>query len=433
MIRKSEKLKEIAMGVNNNKTKLRFPGFTDPGEQRKFGDIIVKLTGGASIAPDDYQEEGVRTIPKGAVNSTGVADLSGSKKVTKQFFERNISSIVSADNLVTSLRDLVPSAPNMGRIVRILGEQEDFLMPQGVYKIELNDRTDGNFVIAYSNSERYRKIISSEKNGSTQVHIRNGEFFNIDISTPSYEEQTKIGTFFVSIDNLIILHQRKLNHLQDKKKSLLQKMFPKNGEDFPELRFPEFTDPWEQRKLSELLIPADERNNAVKYTQDDVLAASLGTELVKKYIFFGLRSTEESVKNYRVVNSGDVIYTKSPIKGYPNGIIRTNKGLDGIVPSLYCVYHSIPSINSSIIQNYFEDKGRLDAYLHPLVNIGARNNVNITDLGFLEGTIFISQDIDEQNKIVAFFNHLINLITLHQRKLNHLQEQKKALLQQMFV
>ena len=68
-----------------------------------------------------------------------------------------------------------------------------------------------------------------------------------------------------------------------------------------------------------------------------------------------------------------------------------------------------------------------------IVNIGARNNVNITDLGFLEGTICISQDIDEQNKIVDFFNHLTNLITLHKHKLNHLQEQKKALLQQMFV
>lgn len=164
--------------------------------------------------------------------------------------------------------------------------------------------------------------------------------------------------------------------------------------------------------MSELLFPADEINNAGKYTQDDVLAASLGTELVKKHIFFGLRSTEESVKNYRVVNSGDVIYTKSPIKGYPNGIIRTDKGLDGIVPSLYCVYHSIPSI----IQSYFEDKGRLDAYLYPLVNIGARNNVNITDLGFLEGTICISQNIDEQKQIGSFFKQLDNRITLHQRE-----------------
>ena len=174
------------------------------------------------------------------------------------------------------------------------------------------------------------------------------------------------------------------------------------------------THSWEQRKLSELLESSNDRNNDGKYTQDNVLAASLGTELEEKHIFFGLRSTEESIKNYRVVKPGDVIYTKSPIKGYPNGIVRTSKGKEGIVPSLYCVYHSDNSINPSFIQSYLEDKGRLDAYLYPLVNIGARNNVNITDSGFLEGSILIPQDIDEQTKIVTFLDNLTDLITLHQ-------------------
>lgn len=206
----------------------------------------------------------------------------------------------------------------------------------------------------------------------------------------------------------------------------------KNKVNVPKIRFPGFTYPWEQRKLGELLIPSTEKNNTGKYTQDYVLAASLGTELTKKHIFFGLRSTEESIKNYRIVNKGDVIYTKSPIKGYPNGIIKTNKGIEGIVPSLYCVYNSVSDVNSSIIQSYFEDKSRLDAYLYPLVNVGARNNVNITDLGFLEGNICIPHDIDEQNRIVDFIEKLSNLITLHQRKLNHLQDKKKGLLQKMF-
>ncbi|MDR0316893.1 MAG: restriction endonuclease subunit S [Lactococcus lactis] len=200
----------------------------------------------------------------------------------------------------------------------------------------------------------------------------------------------------------------------------------------PKIRFPEFTDAWEQYKLEDLLIPSDEKNNSRNYIQDDILAASLGTELVKKHIFFGLRSTEESIKNYRVVNFGDVIYTKSPIKGYPNGIIRTNKGISGIVPSLYCVYRSVPFINPSIIQSYFEDKFRLDSYLYPLVNVGARNNVNITDLGFLEGFITIPREIEEQNKIVNFLDEVSNLITIHQHKLSNVKELKMGLLQKMF-
>lgn len=201
--------------------------------------------------------------------------------------------------------------------------------------------------------------------------------------------------------------------------------------DIPKIRFKGFTEPWEQRKLSELLYLSSERNDG-SYTRDDVLAASLGTELQKKHIYFGLRATDESVKNYKVVLPNDVIYTKSPIKGFPNGIIRTSKGENGIVPTLYCVYHSIDVINPSIIQAYFESKERLDAYLIPLVNIGARNNVNITDKEFLEGAICIPKDKAEQDKIVDVLERLSNLITLHQRKCDDTKELKKYMLQKMF-
>ena len=199
----------------------------------------------------------------------------------------------------------------------------------------------------------------------------------------------------------------------------------------PAIRFKGFTDAWEQRKLSELLYLSSERNNG-SYTRDDVLAASLGTELQKKHIYFGLRATDESVKNYKVVLPNDVIYTKSPIKGFPNGIIRTSKGENGIVPTLYCVYHSVDVINPSIIQAYFESKERLDAYLVPLVNIGARNNVNITDKKFLDGSLCIPKDKAEQDKIVDVLERLSNLITLHQRKYDKLQVLKKAMLEKMF-
>lgn len=167
------------------------------------------MTGGASIAPDDYVDVGYRTIPKGAVNSSGVADMSGCKNVSENFFKKNISSKTSSGELVTSLRDLVPTAPNMGRIVRICGETEDFLMPQGVYSVIVKEKISEDFLITYSNSPEYRKIIMAEKNGSTQVHIRNGEFLNIDIPLPSYEEQMKIGEHFKTLDHLITLHQRK--------------------------------------------------------------------------------------------------------------------------------------------------------------------------------------------------------------------------------
>jgi type I restriction enzyme S subunit len=109
---------------------IRFKGFMGEWEELQFKDIVSNLSGGASIKPEDYQNDGIRTVPKGAVNSSGIADLSGSKYISRDFFVRNQASKVSAGHLITSLRDLVPSAPNLGRIVKIEGRSEDFLMPQ---------------------------------------------------------------------------------------------------------------------------------------------------------------------------------------------------------------------------------------------------------------------------------------------------------------
>ena len=190
-----------------------------PAVSREEACTILRET---ILAPDDYVDEGYRTIPKGAINDKGVADMSGCKCVSEAFYRKNISSKTSTGELLTSLRDLVPTAPNMGRIVRIYGYSEDFLMPQGAYSIKLKTDSDEDFIIAYSNSPDYRKTITTEKNGSTQVHIRNGEFLNIDILVPSYEEQKKIGLIIKNLDNLITLHQRKLEQEKQKKKALMQ-------------------------------------------------------------------------------------------------------------------------------------------------------------------------------------------------------------------
>ena len=239
---------------DKNIPKRRFKAFenADAWEQRKLGEVIEKLKGGVSIAPNDYIEDGYRTIPKGAVNDTGVADMSACKNVSVDFFEKNYFSKTSTGELITSLRDLVPSAPNLGRIVRIVGQFEEFIMPQGVYSLKITDNLLEDFLIAYSNNYIYRSVIQSEKNGSTQVHIRNGEFLNIKIQVPSLPEQSAIGTFFSTLDRHITLHQRKLDKLKSVKQAYLSEMFPAEGERVPKRRFPGFTDDWELRKLGEL-------------------------------------------------------------------------------------------------------------------------------------------------------------------------------------
>ena len=218
-------LSEMFPAEGERVPKRRFPGFTDAWELRKLGEVIEKLKGGVSIAPNDYIEDGYRTIPKGAVNDTGVADMSACKNVSVDFFEKNYFSKTSTGELITSLRDLVPSAPNLGRIVRIVGQFEEFIMPQGVYSLKITDNLLEDFLIAYSNNYIYRSVIQSEKNGSTQVHIRNGEFLNIKIQVPSLPEQEAIGNFFSTLDRQITLHQRKLEKLKNLKKALLNELF----------------------------------------------------------------------------------------------------------------------------------------------------------------------------------------------------------------
>ena len=266
-----------------------------------------------------------------------------------------------------------------------------------VFRIKENNPVDSDFLVSYYSTNLWHKgiheIAAEGARNHGLLNIAPADFFETELRIPQdIEEQKKIGKYFEKLERLITLHQCKCH--------LLLKLLHND---------------WEQRKLSELLYLSSERNDG-SYTRDDVLAASLGTELQKKHIYFGLRATDESVKNYKVVLPNDVIYTKSPIKGFPNGIIRTSKGENGIVPTLYCVYHSVDVINPSIIQAYFESKERLDAYLVPLVNIGARNNVNITDKEFLDGSLCIPKDKDEQDKIVNVLERLSNLITLHHRK-----------------
>ena len=392
--------------MNDKTPRIRFKGFTDDWEQRKLGDVIEKLTGGASITPDDYVDVGYRTIPKGAVNSSGVADMSGCKNVSEYFFKKNISSKTSSGELVTSLRDLVPTAPNMGRIVRICGETEDFLMPQGVYSIIVKEKISEDFLISYSNSLEYRKIIMAEKNGSTQVHIRNGEFLNIDIPLPSYEEQKKVGDYFRSLDNLITLHQRKCEVLVNIKKSMLEKIFPKNGKKVPEIRFEGFTDDWEQRKFSDVI--------------------DIGSGMDYKYLGEG---------NIPVYGTGGYMLSVNKALSYDKDAIGI--GRKGTIDKPYILRAPFWTVDT-LFYCIPKEHNNLDFINCIFQNVDWKKKDESTGVPSLSKVIINNVEtaiptFDEQQKIGAYFSELDHLITLHQRKLEKLQNIKKSMLEQMFI
>ena len=154
--------------------------------------------------------------------------------------------------------------------------------------------------------------------------------------------------------------------------------------------------------------------------------------IVNQIEFQGRSFAGASVANYGVVETGDIVYTKSPLKSNPYGIIKANKGKNGIVSTLYAVYKPKQSANPEFVQIYFEQDARMNNYMHPLVNKGAKNDMKVSAENALKGQI-VFPDIKEQRTISEFFRNLDTLITLHQRKLEKLQSIKKSCLEKMFA
>ena len=199
----------------------------------------------------------------------------------------------------------------------------------------------------------------------------------------------------------------------------------------PNIRFKGFTDDWEQRKLVEYLEVSKEKNKDEVYNKDNVLSVSGDYGIVNQIEFQGRSFAGASVANYGVVETGDVVYTKSPLKSNPYGIIKTNKGKTGIVSTLYAVYKPLENTHPEFVQIYFEQDARMNNYMHPLVNKGAKNDMKVSAENALKGDVIFPQK-DEQIKISEYFSRLDRLITLHQRKCDETKELKKFMLQKMF-
>ena len=199
----------------------------------------------------------------------------------------------------------------------------------------------------------------------------------------------------------------------------------------PSIRFKGFTDDWEQRKLNEYLEVSRAKNKDEVFGKEDVLSVSGDYGIVNQIEFQGRSFAGVSVASYGVVETGDVVYTKSPLKSNPYGIIKTNKGKPGIVSTLYAVYKPLDNVYSEFVQIYFEQDARMNNYMHPLVNKGAKNDMKVSDENALKGEVCFPNR-DEQIKISEYFAKLDNLITLHQRECERLQIVKKSMLENMF-
>ena len=311
-------------------------------------------------------------------------------------------------------------------------KEDNYVFSTGYAQLRANINPEYLFIILQSTSFVNQVLLNCT--GSNYPAINPSALSNIDINiTESDAEQQSLGSFFSSFDRLLSDHHRRLENLRRVKKSMLQKMFPQQGQTVPEIRFKGFSGEWEKAKLSTFLEVSEEKNTDNFYGIEDVLSVSGDYGVVNQIEFQGRSFAGASVAGYGVAETGDVIYTKSPLKSNPYGIIKTNKGKPGIVSVLYGVYHPIKGrTDSSFVQTYFESDARLNNYLRVLINKGSKNTLLISDEDALRGEVCFPS-YEEQQRLSSFFTSLDNLINDEVNYIDQLTRVKSTLLQKMFV
>ena len=413
------------MTENRKTPKLRFKGFTDAWEQRKVGDI-AEFSKGVGYSKGDLRETGTPII------------LYGRLYTNYQFFLGEIYTFATPkDGSVYSKGNevIIPASGETAEdIARASAVEKSGILLGG----DLNVLRPFKFInplflsLTISNGEPHKNL-AKRAQGKSVVHIHNSDIQDVSILFPSRLEQDRIVSVFRKLDNLITLHQRKLDRLKNIKKSMLDKMFPKDGEVVPEIRFKGFTDAWEQRKLGDLA----EIRRGLTYKPGDVKASGIrvlrSSNINEEYfeIYEDDVFVDEVAINIPYVKKGDIIITSA------NGSSRL-VGKHAIIKNIQdnSMVHGGFMLVASADEPEFLNSSMSSPWYTKFINIyvaggnGAIGNLSKNDLDNQE---ILVPSIAEQQKIGTYFRTIDNLITLHQRKLDKLKNIKKSMLDNMFV
>ena len=395
---------------------IRFAGFTDPWEQRKLGEVARRVTRKNENRDSDlpltisaqYGLVDQRTFFNNQVASK---DMSGYFLLRKGEFAYNKSTSTDSP---------------WGAIKRL--EKYDMGCVSTLYICFELLSGDPDFLVTYYETDRWYKAVQLIAAEGARNHgllnIAPDDFFETQICIPKrIDEQRQIGAFFDRLDSLITLHQRKYDKLCVLKKSMLDKMFPKGGSLYPEIRFAGFTDPWEQRKLGELFEESDERAS-----DREILSVSVANGIYPASESDRETNPGASLANYKIVHFGDVVYNSMRMW---QGAVDASR-YDGIVSPAYVVARP----NSEVYARFFARLLRQPMLLKQYQQVSQGNSKDTQVLKFDDfASIGISMPAseNEQRRIGAFFDRLDSLITLHQRKLELLRNIKKSMLDKMFV
>ena len=408
------------MAEHAGKPEVRFAGFTEAWEQRKLGEIAEKTFGGGtpSTSNPDFWSGKIPWIQSSDLTEDNLFDVKPRKFISKLAIKSSASKIIPKNSIAIIVR------VGVGKLAFLpfnYSTSQDFL---SITEINVDE-----LFALYSIYKKLKKDLSLVQ-GTSIKGITKEELLRKTLFIPiKKSEQARIGAFFRHLDRLITLHQRKRGRLENIKKAMLEKMFPKNGADVPEVRFAGFTEAWEQRKLGEIadiVGGGTPSTNNPSYWNGDIdwyAPAEIGEQIFltgsqKKITVLGLQKSSATI-----LPVGSVLFTSRA--GIGNTAIlakqgATNQGFQSIVP------------DSQITDSYF-----IFSRTHELKKyaeiVGAGSTFTEVSGKQMARMPILMPKIDEQVCIGTFFRNLDRLITLHQRKVALLQNIKKACLEKMFV
>ena len=396
---------------------IRFKGFSDAWEQRKLGELAL-------FNPKDELPQTFEYVDLESV--VGTEMLSHRTEVK--------SSAPSRAQRLAHTGDLFYQTVRPYQKNNYLFEKPDNNYVFSTGYAQMRPYVDGYFLLSLVQSERFVKVVLDNCTGTSYPAINANDLAEIEVAAPSDEsEAQKIGTIFRSIDNLITLHQRKFEKLTNVKKSMLEKMFPQNGSSYPEIRFKGFTDPWEQRKLGEM---GQTYTGLSGKTKDD-FGHGQARFVTYMNVFSNPISNPEMTEPIEIdpkqneVEVGDVFFTTSsetPEEVGMSSILLEKRGKTYL--NSFCFgFRPSEKIDSYYLAYMLRSESTRAKIILLAQGI---SRYNISKNKVMEIAVSLPS-LDEQKMIGQYFSQLDNLITLHQRELEKLQNIKKSMLEKMFV
>lgn len=382
---------------------------------------FVEFYTGLTYSPSDVQETGTLVLRSSNVKNGALIDADN-VYVNDEVVD---SENVRRGDIIVVVRN--GSRALIGKHAEIREEMPKTVIGAFMTGIRSNH---SSFVNALLSTQQFENEVAMNM-GATINQITGYMFAKMSFMIPEGEEQDKIGVFFKDLDHLITLHQRKLDKLHNVKKSLLEKMFPRNGADVPEIRFSGFTYAWEQRKLGSIADKVTEKNGQLSYSETFTNSAEFG--IISQRDFFDHDiSNSENIGGYYVVRENDFVYNPRISVTAPCGPINCNRlGRNGVMSPLYTVFKT-HDIDTLYLEWFFKS-----SYWHSFMYYNGDSGAR-SDRFSIKNDLFFMMPIpvpteEEQRRIGSLLSTLDKAITLHQRKLEKLRQIKRSLLEKMFV